>query len=350
MSQVNNAVGTIMEAGVLSAWGIEEAQVETLTSGHINQTYRISGAGEASILQKLNPIFGPEVHRDIDAITARLDSMGMVTPRLIPTKSGDLWCVGADGGIWRLQTFIRGETLASAPHARLCESAGELVAKFHGALHGWDYDFVHRRLGVHDTLAHIKTLEDAIAIHPEHRAHGEVASMATEALGRLKGLADLSTLPEHIVHGDLKLTNILFAEDGQAHALIDLDTLAPMPMAHELGDALRSWCNRSGEDAEASCFDMTFFEAALTGYVRGGGRRLSREECASIPVGVETICLELTVRFLADALNESYFGWDQAAFASASEHNLARARAQFQVADSFASQRSAAKRIVAHVF
>ena len=335
---------------VLAAWGLEETDPVELTSGHINQTYRLTSGTEDFILQRLNPIFGAEVHVDIDAITGRLESEGILTPRLVPTRSGELWTEDEEGGVWRLQTFMTGQTHPAALSPEMCESAGELVARFHGALFGWKHDFAHRRFGVHDTASHIATLEKALEEHGAHEAYREVDTLAKRVLAELRSLPELSSLPEHIVHGDLKLTNILFDEQQQAHVLIDLDTLAPMPLAHELGDALRSWCNRAGESAAAPQFDLEFFEASLRGYAQGGGGRLTREELASIPVGVETICLELTVRFLADALNESYFGWDSVAFPSASAHNFVRAQAQLQVAESFASRRSEAERVVTRVF
>jgi hypothetical protein len=44
---------------------------------------------------------------------------------------------------------------------------------------------------------------------------------------------------------------------------------------------------------------------------------------------VEWVALELCARFSADALRESYFGWDPTRYASRGEHNLARARGQW---------------------
>ena len=44
------------------------------------------------------------------------------------------------------------------------------------------------------------------------------------------------------------------------------------------------------------------------------------------------MALELAVRFAADALRESYFGWDAERFESCGHHNLVRARGQLDVA------------------
>ena len=54
---------------------------------------------------------------------------------------------------------------------------------------------------------------------------------------------------------------------------------------------------------------------------------------------VETITLELAARFCADALEESYFGWNKEVFSSASAHNLHRAKIQLGLARSVGSQR-----------
>ena len=65
-----------------------------------------------------------------------------------------------------------------------------------------------------------------------------------------------------------------------------------------------------------------------------------------IPTAVETIALELSARFCADALAESYFGWNRQRFASACEHNLLRAQSQLTLAQSIGRQRGEMKRVV----
>ena len=92
--------------------------------------------------------------------------------------------------------------------------------------------------------------------------------------------------------------------------LIDLDTLARMPVALELGDALRSWCNPATEDAADARFVRPFFAAAVDGYAAAAPGFLAHDEWGAIPRGTLTITVELAARFCADALRERYFRWD----------------------------------------
>ena len=150
-------------------------------------------------------------------------------------------------------------------------------------------------------------------------------------------------------HSDYTTTayrNILFNDTFEATTLIDLDTLAPMPLAHEMGDALRSWCNPQGEASTEASFSLPYFESAMRGYCESVQGLFESDEIMSIVTGVETIALELTVRFLADALNESYFGWDKEKYQSASEHNLERAQGQWIFAQSVGVQRKQAREIL----
>ena len=126
----------------------------------------------------------------------------------------------------------------------------------------------------------------------------------------------------------------MFARDGdRALCLIDLDTLARMPIALELGDALRSWCNPRTEDATDAHFQRPLFEAAVEGYAAEARGFLTPVEWQSIPAGTLTVCVELAARFCTDALRERYFRWDASRYPSASAHNQARTRGQLQVAE-----------------
>ena len=58
-------------------------------------------------------------------------------------------------------------------------------------------------------------------------------------------------------------------------------------------------------------------------------RPLKEIERAQLLDGVEWISLELSLRFLTDALEEAYFGWNPLRFPGRGEHNLARSRGQY---------------------
>jgi Ser/Thr protein kinase RdoA (MazF antagonist) len=132
--------------------------------------------------------------------------------------------------------------------------------------------------------------------------------------------------PARHAHGDLKISNLRFSEDGQGLCLLDLDTLGKMSLEVELGDALRSWCNPVGEDSLDTYFDGGLFDAALRGY--GSLRPLSDAQKDAIAGGVERICFELAARFCRDVWEDSYFGWNSERFPSRPAHNLYRAKGQ----------------------
>ncbi len=332
-------------AVVLGAWGLCQGGTSDVPSGHINRTWLVEQAGEKFVLQWLNPVFAPELHFDIEAVTDRLESAGLTTPRLVRTTSGELWATDPDGGVWRLFTFVEGETLLTADSSERCSEAGRLVGEFHRALWDFEYEFRHGRFGVHDTGKHLAALERVLSDHRDHASFAEVEPLAQRILEAALALDLDCDLPERIVHGDPKISNVLFSPQGRAICLVDLDTLARMPIAVELGDAFRSWCNPQGEDVMVP-FDKDFFAAGLTGYARAVGDLPSADERLAIPALVQTIAVELAARFCADALRENYFNWDRARYPSASAHNLKRARAQLALGESVARQMGELERIV----
>ncbi|MGI9257906.1 MAG: phosphotransferase, partial [Gammaproteobacteria bacterium] len=184
-----------------------------------------------------------------------------------------------------------------------------------------------------------------------HQRYDVIDPLATQVLTLASDIAKLSDHPDRIVHGDPKISNIIFdPETDAAICLIDLDTLGRMPIALELGDAFRSWCNPKPEDEQGAEFSLPLFEAAIAGYARETSDFLTETEWRAIASATYTITVELAARFCADALNESYFGWDDARFASASEHNEARTRGQIDLARSIASCHAELDRIVAQAF
>jgi Ser/Thr protein kinase RdoA (MazF antagonist) len=335
----------------LSHWGRADARVEPCGSGLINSTYAVTEIdGRATILQRVNPIFDPAIHHNILAVTEQLERAGLLTPRLLPTLAGQPW-LELDGAVWRLQTRIDGVSFDALADAEQARAAGEFVGRWHAALAELEHEFVALRLGVHDTARHLTTLRNALAHGEAHRLYDEVAPLGEALLDSAASLSVLPDCPARVAHGDLKINNLMFAGSDtigrvRPQALIDLDTVAPMPLAHELGDAWRSWCNRAGENEPQARFDLELFEASLAGWLRGFGEQPSAAEREALLLGPEWISLELACRFAADALAEVYFGWDPARFVGRGEHNLARARGQWSLHRAIADTRSERGRLL----
>jgi Ser/Thr protein kinase RdoA (MazF antagonist) len=329
----------------LQAWRCFSGHPTTpLEGGLINGTWAV-GEPPVGVIQCLSPIFSPEVNRDIAVITAHLEKKGVLTPRLIPTDAGALWFESANGACWRALTWLPGRTHHNVNDASLAFEAGSMVARWHLALEDLNHSFHFSRPGAHDTNAHMQFLQDATTGAPGHRLAGPVAALAEGILsawhsweGRLEG-------PPQLAHGDLKISNLHFSAQGRAIALLDLDTMGYLSLDVELGDAWRSWCNPVAEDAAETVFDLDLFEASARGYL--ANRALSSEDREALPGGVERICLELAARFAADAIHESYFGWNPSVAAGRGEHNLLRASGQFCLAQSVRTQRQKMERALA---
>jgi Ser/Thr protein kinase RdoA (MazF antagonist) len=328
-------------------WG--GAAIARIGAGLINRSYLVTQAdGQRAVLQAVSAIFPPEIHGNIAAVTARLQAAGLMTPRLLPARDGRPYAIVEGGGVWRLLTHIDGVSFDVVGGAEQARAAGELVGRFHAAVAGMSgtHAFVGMRAGVHDTPRHLARLEEAVATHTGHRLIGEVAPLARAIREGAAALPPLPALAPLIGHGDLKFNNIMFAgrtppADTRALCLIDLDTVGPQSLAFELGDAWRSWCNRAGEDDVDAVLDLEIMRASLRGYGAGLGRSLTADEGRALLLGVEWVSLELAARFAADALLESYFGWDAARFAGRGEHNLVRARGQWSLHQALLGTRAA---------
>lgn len=336
---------------ILARYGMADATAVPLGRGLINRTFLVEDAsGQRRVLQALNPVFPAIINEDIDQVTAHLAARGLRTPRLVRTLDGTAWAESGDE-VWRMLTFIPGVTLDVLQNAGHARSAGALLGRFHDTLEDFEYPFSNPRLGVHDTARHIATLRNALDECRSHPDYGLIRPLAEQILAMAEALPELGTLPDRTVHGDPKINNLLFDPDSMdAICLVDLDTLGRMPLPLELGDALRSWCNPAGEDATETHFSLEIFAAVIDGYAGNIGAWLTDAEWRAFVPATGLIQVELAARFCADALNESYFGWDPARYATRSEHNRVRARGQLVAHRAFLDQSERLTEVTAAAF
>ncbi len=314
----------------LSAWpALDGLPARPLDGGLINTTYAV-GDPPVAVVQRLHTIFAPEVNLDIQAVSAHVRSAGLLSPSVLTTGAGGLWTLDEDRRCWRALEWIPGHSVERLSEPGMAAQAGQLVGCWHRATADLDYSFQFSRPGAHDTEKHMATLRAAVAKGADHRLFPEVERLGDVILSAWDSWDGGTDLPAQVSHGDLKISNLRFDAEGRAICLLDLDTMGRLPLAIELGDAWRSWCNPLGEDVAEAAFSVELFTASAVAYL--AANPLSAEERASLVPGIERICLELAARFAADALNEAYFGWNPAVAAGRGEHNLLRARGQASLA------------------
>jgi Ser/Thr protein kinase RdoA (MazF antagonist) len=340
-----------VDEGLLAALGrypqLEAPRTSRIPGGLIHQTWHVEDGARGYVLQRLNPIFSPDVHENIEAVTSRLAERGLETPRLCRTRDGALFAeLGQPSERFRLMTAVQGRTLDSCPSPAHAASAGSLVGRFHGSLDDLEHDFAPLGFVFHDTDRHFEQLDLAIEKHRDHPMHGDVVGLARRFHELRASWMSLEGAPHRVVHLDLKFNNVLLSDSGEARCLIDLDTLSRAPLWLELGDAWRSWCNRRPEHEPEAELDAEIFEASAAAWREAVDFELGRAEIESLAHGIERLALELAVRFAADVLEESYFGWSPDLFESAAAQNLSRARGQLSLHEQALETRGARLRFL----
>ena len=338
----------------LKAYGAGAAgvRVEPLGAGNINDTYLVQSSGQRIILQRINSAVFPIPERVVDnfaKVSRHITAVGQAYPepflcaKPVLTANGDLSYRDTEGGVWRAQSWIDhipahrvavthktavqlGRTLA-----RFHELTGDLPAtsfaepipqfhctpwyldQFDGARTAWKAKPTPE---LEQALALVERFRSAATLLEEAAAHGSLA--------------------RRIIHGDPKLDNVIFTDQGIAAGFFDLDTTGPGLLHYDIGDCLRSCCNRVGEDGAKRLevrFDVDICRAVLGGYLEYSGSDFGDVDRCYIYDAVLVITVELALRFLTDYLRGNVYFKVKSA-----EENLLRALGQFQLAESICNE------------
>ncbi len=337
--------------GVLDRYSLGNCDYRQFGTGLINSTFLIKTKEDNEyILQKINPVFLFFIHQNIDVVTHHLLKKGLVSPVLIRTSSEELF-VQTNTARWRLMSYIDGESRDTITSLAMATEAGRLLGRFHLALGDLQHNFSADELHLFDLDYHLQRLEDTIQHHTTHCRFSHIAPLAGRIIEIAGILRPCPKLPERVVHGDLKISNVLFTKDtAEAICLVDLDTLGKMQLPMELGDAMRSWCNPSGESDLNIKFDPGIFFAAMSGYASSAGNFIGDLERSWLVESTLRISIILAARFCVDALREDYFSWDDRQFTSHSEHSQRRALNQLTLAKSIDDQKSHLEQLVTRAF
>ncbi len=296
-------------------------KIEPIASGIINNTYRVLTEDGQYILQRLGAIFTAGTALDSMHVAQHLAAQNLPTPVYRTTANGEPYTVDEEGRVWRVMTAVDGETFDVMPDISYAREAGRILATFHQAMKDFDPSGLHSPLRLHQTPQILAALRQRL---PEILTH----ATSDEERQRFESIAPLleeytidPTLDVTVVHGDPKISNIMF-KDGKGVCMIDLDTCMRHSSLVDIGDALRSWCRLSEEDNTQGYFSIDAFREAMQGYL--AQRPLPASLYPAITRSGIMITLELAARFANDIVDDSYFGWDSTKFASRREHNRVR--------------------------
>lgn len=331
-----------------------------LGKGNINDTWLILHGNAKTVLQRLNGAVFPnpvQVVENFHRVTSRMaerirrESFPFVVPQIYPTLSGELYFIDDEQNCWRAQDFLNHVPVAN--DGVDCANAfqlGRTLARFHYLVSDIPSSAITEVIpGFHDIDGYLHVFDQVIA-------RGKYAGREEEGLqeclvfveknreraGRLAVARERGELETRIIHGDPKLDNIIFTGNNDAAGLFDLDTVGNGLLHYDLGDCLRSVCNRSGELVSVSevVFDTEIFRSVLAGYREGSSRGLADAERRHLVDGVFTIAFELGLRFLSDHLQgDIYFK------VKTRGDNLKKSRVQFALARSIVEQDRALQRI-----
>ena len=336
------------------------ASIRPTGSGNVNDTYlavfRTHFSEERIIIQRVNPhVFArPEwimenmsiltnyCHKQLQAESASADRIWQL-PRIVPCRDGQDFFRDSQGGFWRALTLIASaksyDVAQSAEHAF---EVGTVLGQFHRLVSGMNPLSLRDTLpGFHETPNYLAQYDEVIQT-PEAQELLE-SSMEVRNLQRfveerrdfaavLQNAFHAGELNLRLIHGDPKISNIMIDDDtGKGTAIIDLDTAKPGLIHYDFGDALRSLCNRAGEETTALgtvVFDLELCEAFVRGYMAYAHDFLTDNDRKYLYDAVRLITFELGLRFFQDYLaGNRYFK------VKSPEQNLLRAQVQFRLCE-----------------
>ncbi|MBW2624103.1 MAG: phosphotransferase [Deltaproteobacteria bacterium] len=307
------------------------SRIKRLPRGKVNVTFHVQTTDKSYILQRLHPSFGVDGGVVANLAEVKDKLRGIVrTPDIVPTNNGSLWVV--DDGLWRMMTVLPGRPPASRS-PEIAAEAYRVLGMFHRALKINPPRLFHLPAAEHnrDGPAPPEAWDKLMS---ENR----LSSCFDQARPALeKGRALVARLPRikgvsiGVLHGDPKLDNFLFDENGVATGIVDLDLVRRGYLIWELADGLRSWVSiRASRDTFTLGTDI--FNASVASY-KIHGLELCPEEWELLPAATMAVALNLARRYFQDFFEHAYFVWDQAEYPSLAEQNLSRGTALLGLAE-----------------
>ena len=355
---------TLIPEDVLTAYFGSPDDVDAITplgNGNINDTWLVTVAGLKTVLQCLNGDVFPEPEKVIDNfrqvtehVISRIGAEGIDyrCPRLITTSTGETGFHDENGDWWRGQSYIaehNPEAVLPVDRDRAAE-IGITLGQFHRLTSAMAIEHLHNALpGFHvmsSYLADFARVCQRSLFGPNQELAGclnFIHEWSDRAMV-LESLENDGYLSKRVVHGDPKIDNLIMTEQGVAAGLLDLDTIGPGLLLYDIGDCLRSICNRHGEYPEYLAdveFDSDIFSAMMQAYNETAGELLTASDRKHVVDALFSVTYELGLRFFTDHMaGDRYFK------VNSRGDNLRKSQVQFTLARSILDKEAMLNKIV----
>ncbi len=306
------------------------SRIEAHNGGHINDTWFVStDLDRRYVLQRINPLVFPDaigVVGNTGRVIAEIErrTVGLVPP-FVAARDGSTAVVIGDS-VYRMLGFVTGRGLDGLESVGQAAAAGLAFGRFQRALVHYDRsDHVIPIPRFHEVAFQLERFDQALDRPQPDRAKDASNDIARAQRARKRVIAE-SLGPYGMIHGDGKVTNLLFDEQDRVVAVLDLDTVMWGALAWDFGDLVRSAAAVGAEDARDIGFSIDRFRALAEGYMRGTGDLATAELRGALGSVPAYMAFMLALRFLIDYLDgDRYFR------VAHPQHNLLRARSQFRL-------------------
>ncbi len=299
--------------------GTGELRIRPITDGLINATYLVEAVadGQKFILQKINTgIFQNPgaVVRNHNLVNTILSHTAYDKQRVrqLKTRAGDELHRDAAHAAWRMMSFVAGTiTIDKADSPATALEAAKTLSEFLFYLNQVPGTEPEDSLpGFVDFGKRMRDYQTALAAASSERkqaAAAEIRFMHTQLALPEQWMAwqNDKQLPRRIIHGDPKISNVLFDANRKGLCVIDLDTVMSGTLLYDFGDMARSYTNRTTEDDAQMprVFDADMYRAVKQGFAFHLAPLLAPIEAENLDYAAQTLIFIQAVRFLADYLS-----------------------------------------------
>jgi thiamine kinase-like enzyme len=329
----------------------QNATLEVLSGGLINQTWKVTANGESFILQRINDNVFKEPQKIATNIRLLADHLKAISSdyflvSAIKTEVGEELAYESGKGYFRLTPFVKNsKTIQVVETPEQAYEAALQFGKFTKAFSGFNAPSLHTTISdFHNLSFRYKQFEASLQQGNTLRIRScskEVAMIKDYSylVRQYEVIKKNSSFKLRVTHHDTKISNVLFDQNDKGTCVIDLDTVMAGYFISDVGDMMRTYLSPANEEeSDFSKIEVRkdFYEAIAKGYLEGMGDEFTVKELDSFFYAGEFLIYMQTIRFLTDHFNnDGYYG------SRYENHNLIRAQNQLNLLTKLVDQKAA---------